>query len=162
MTRKVRGVVNYLGEMDVRPRYHAQDHARDNLVLDPREIDIEDMRDGDAPSLAREGFALVRHQSAVTDFNHPAAQPVYADEIAKLVREATGASQVVVTGKALLRFGEKSPLSGKRIPVQSSHSPIVAVIRSDRDSARRIAAPRRSWTRIHGSKSKPSARRQPA
>lgn len=114
MPRTVEAVVNYLGTMTERPRYHAQDHGRDNLVLDPRKVAIEDLRDGDPPSLAREGFALVRHASAVEDFrDDEQAQPVYAREIEELIADLTGADRVVFSGKALLRFGERSPLSGK-------------------------------------------------
>ena len=114
MTRTARATINYLGEMNVRPRYHAQDHARDNLVLDPRVVEIEDLRGGDPPSLAREGFTLVPHKSAVADFrDDPPAQATYAAEVERLILDVTGADRVVVTGGALLRFGERSPLSGK-------------------------------------------------
>jgi hypothetical protein len=96
-----------------RPRYYAQDHSRDNLVLDPQSVEIADMR-AHATSLDREGFTLVPHLSAVPDFRdaedvarrHPA-------EIEELLLAKTGADRVVVTGKAILRFGERSSLSGK-------------------------------------------------
>lgn len=114
MSRTVEATINYLGEMAVRPRYHARDHAKDNLALDPRRVRIEDLRDAPPPSLTREGFALVPHRSAVRDFRDEAAmQPVYAEEIGKLVKEQTGADHVVVTGKALLRFSERAAESGK-------------------------------------------------
>ena len=110
----VEAVINYLGEMRERPRYYAQDHSRDNLVLDPQRVKIEDLRGGPAPSLAREGFALVPHKSAVANFRKDdEMQGVYAGEIARLIEETTGADRVVVSGKAILRFGERSPLSGK-------------------------------------------------
>ncbi|MEI9988699.1 MAG: CmcJ/NvfI family oxidoreductase [Rhizomicrobium sp.] len=113
MPRTVRASINYLAAMSERPRYHAQDHSRDNLVLDPREVDIEDLR-GAGSSLAVEGFALVPHPSAVADFRDEAeVARLHGAEIEDLLRRETGADHVVVTGKGILRFAERSPLSGK-------------------------------------------------
>jgi hypothetical protein len=111
--RLVEATINYLGPMRERPRYHAQNHARDNLVLDPRQVMIEDVRQGDAPTLAREGFTLVPHETAAGDFREDASQSVYAGEVEQLILAQTGADRVVVTGKALLRFSERAPESGK-------------------------------------------------
>jgi hypothetical protein len=105
----VEATVNYLGPMTERPRYHAQDHTRDNLVLDPRRVRIDDVR-GESPSLSREGFALVPHKTAVSDFRSEEGQA--AAEAEQLLREQTGADRVVITGKPILRFAERSPLSG--------------------------------------------------
>ncbi|HEY1960871.1 MAG TPA: CmcJ/NvfI family oxidoreductase [Rhizomicrobium sp.] len=110
--RTVEASINYLGPMRERPRYHAQDHARDNLVLDPRIVTIEDMREGEAASLAREGFVLVQQTTAAGEFREDAAQAVYAAEIERLIMEHTGADRVVITGKALLRFSERAAESG--------------------------------------------------
>ena len=111
--RSVEAVVNYLGAMTARPRYHAQDHSRDNLVLDPRIVRIEDLR-GSETTLDREGFVLVAHKSAVADFRDEAeVGRVHPAEIEDLLLRETGADRVVVTGKGILRFGERSPLSGK-------------------------------------------------
>jgi len=113
MPDRVRASINYLGAMDARPRYHAQDHSRDNLVLDPQTVEIADLRDAGS-SLAVEGFALVPHRSAVADFRDEAAvAQVHGAEIEALLLRQTGADRVVVTGKGILRFGERSPLSGK-------------------------------------------------
>ena len=59
------------------------------------------IRDGRAMagrfSLDREGFVLMRHDTAVTDFHDDAElAAVYEAEIARLVEAATGASRVVV------------------------------------------------------------------
>lgn len=113
--RFVEAVVNYTAEMSVRPRYHANDASRDVLELDPRRVRIEDARSLDsAPRLDREGIVIVPHSSAVRDFRdagdvaarHPA-------EIEQLVLELSGADAVSVTGPGVLRFGEKSPDSGR-------------------------------------------------
>src|SRR5580704_4991982 len=71
--RSVEGWVNYIGEMAQRPRYHANDHSRDLLNLDPRKIAIEDARNRvNAPSIAHEGFELVAHTSEIEDFKDTA------------------------------------------------------------------------------------------
>lgn len=107
-----RASINYLGAMGDRPRYYAQDHSRDNLVLDPQEVEIADLR-GTGSSLAVEGFALVPHRSAVADFRDEAAVArLHPAEIEPLLLRETGADRVVVTGKGILRFGERSPQSG--------------------------------------------------
>jgi hypothetical protein len=113
--RRVEGVVNYIGGMDERPRYYANDHSRDVLVLDPRRVSIEDARSGvDSTALDREGFQLVRHRSAVRDFRDTAeVTAVYMPEIERLLLEVSGADQVVVNGAGVLRFGEKSQDAGR-------------------------------------------------
>lgn len=113
--RAVEGVVNYTAEMSVRPRYHANDASRDVLSLEPHAVRIEDARTcPSAPSLDREGIALVPHRSAVASFR--SAEEVAARhpaEIERLILELSGADAVIVTGAGVLRFGEKSPDSGK-------------------------------------------------
>jgi hypothetical protein len=50
-----------------------------------------------APTLDREGFTLVRHQSSVADYyDDDQIRDIYEHEAAALVQEATGASHVVV------------------------------------------------------------------
>jgi len=52
------------------------------------------------------------------------------------------------------------PLSGNVIVVHSSHSATVPVTAIERGATRRRFAPRRQWTRSHGSKGTPSSRLQ--
>ncbi len=61
-------------------------------------VTISDAREiTPAPTLDKQGFALVEHVSSVTDFyNDNQIRDIYESEIAALVREATGASRVVV------------------------------------------------------------------
>ena len=115
MSRSVEGRINYIGDMAVRPRYYAQDHSRDNLVFDNRAVRIEDLRGAaEQPTLAREGFALVPHTSKVEDFRDAeAVSRIHIREIEELVRKLSGASQVVVTGSGILRFGERSADCGQ-------------------------------------------------
>src|SRR5262249_23734252 len=112
--RQVPGVVNYIAEMDERPRYYANDHSRDRLTLDPRTVLITDARSlKTPPSLKAEGFELVRHPSAVSNFRDAqAVATVHAAEIQALLLELTGADRVTVTGRGVLRFSERSPDMG--------------------------------------------------
>ena len=111
----VRAEINYIAPAAERPRYYANDHSRDMLTLDPRRVTIADARQAETPpTLDREGFALVPHASAVADFRDAAdVAAIHPEEIRKLLLEVSGADAVVVTGPGILRFGEKSALSGK-------------------------------------------------
>jgi len=111
---QVRGGVNFIAPMDQRPRFHANDHARDVLALDPRTIDIEDARTRTTPpSLDVEGFLLCRHPTGVRNFRDPAeVTSVHCPEIRELLLRLTGADEVVMTPTGVLRFGERSPECG--------------------------------------------------
>lgn len=113
--RYVAGWVNYIGAMSQRPRYYANDHSRDVLLLDPRRVEIEDARARrDKPSLQREGFQLVEHRSSVQDFRDSReVTAVHIGEIERLLLQVSGADRVVVNGAGVLRFGEKSADAGK-------------------------------------------------
>jgi hypothetical protein len=113
--RLVEGVVNYTGDMSVRPRFYANDHSRDVLVLDPRRVQIEDARaSAVAPTLAREGIVIVPHSSRVGNFRDAAeVAACHPAEIEQLLLELSGADAVSVTGAGVLRFGERSPDSGR-------------------------------------------------
>jgi hypothetical protein len=112
---RVRSTVNYIAATPHRPRYHANDSSRDTIVIDTRAVEVEDMRGSDdPPRLDREGFALIAHESAVADFRDRAAvAQIHPDEIRALLLEVSGADEVVISGPGILRFGEKSALSGQ-------------------------------------------------
>ena len=113
--RSVEGWVNYIAPMAQRPRYYANDHSRDVLDLDPRKIVIEDARTrGTPPTLAREGFEIVAHTSAVGNFKDAAeVARVHPKEIERLLLEVSGADRVVISSPGVLRFGEGSTDAGK-------------------------------------------------
>jgi hypothetical protein len=113
--RRVRGSMNFIGPMQERPRYHANDTSLDVLNLEPHSVEIEDARARSTPpSLAREGFAIYPHRSTVQDFRDAAeVDRVYGPEICDLLLRLTGADAVVVTGAGVLRFAESSPDSGR-------------------------------------------------
>jgi hypothetical protein len=113
--RSVTALISYLGAMTERPRYFANNHSRDVLVLDPRRVPIEDARTlATAPSLQREGFMLVGHRSAVSDFSdRDEVARKYPVEIQELVQRLSGADAVVVSSPGILRFSEASQEAGR-------------------------------------------------
>jgi hypothetical protein len=106
----VTGTINYLAQMSERPAFHAQDSTRDNLVIDGRRMSIRDARGLEpAPSLDREGFALVRHEGPGIDVEDAAAvEQHYLPAVARLLQEHTGAAEILMMPRAVLRFGERS------------------------------------------------------
>jgi hypothetical protein len=108
----IKSDIAYAKRMDVRPRYHANNAARDVLEIDLQPMMIADAR-GEATSLDVQGFALVSHQSAVSDFEDKAqVWDIHRDEIAKLVTQMSGADMVIVSAPGVLRFAERSAKSG--------------------------------------------------
>jgi hypothetical protein len=108
----MQAAINYVARGPGRMRYFANDSSRDTVVLDPRTMEIRDAR-AIGTTLDGEGFALVPHHSAVTDFADASeVAQVHPREIVELLRRATGAADVVVTGTGILRFAERSTLSG--------------------------------------------------
>jgi hypothetical protein len=108
----MQATINYVARGQGRMRYFANDSSRDTVVIAPEAMAISEARVLET-SLDREGFALVSHRSAVSDFTD--ADDVarrHPDEIAMLVRDITGADAVVVTGTGVLRFAERSSQSG--------------------------------------------------
>lgn len=107
--RIVEAEINYIGPMDSLPYFYAKDHERDNLLLEPHRVEIADARQASpSPSLEREGFTLVPHRSAVTDFEDEAqTATIYPAEIEALIRDLTGADLVIARG-TVLRFSQQA------------------------------------------------------
>lgn len=103
--------INYVARTAERPRYYANDHSRDTVVIEPHLMPLLDGRAG-APDLDGAGFRLVSHPTAVTDLADRANAPAYAGEIERLLRGVTGADAIVVTGAPIVRFSERSGRAG--------------------------------------------------
>ncbi len=106
----VQGVVNYVGEMNVRPQFFARDYSRDNLVIDSVTMPVHDLRSRrEDVSLDAEGFRLVDHETRVSDFrDEEQIKTTYLSEIRELIACVSGANKVLVSPSAILRFGERS------------------------------------------------------
>lgn len=78
-----------------------------------------------ATTIDREGFQLVAHRSAVTDFtDRERVAAIHMREIADLVRGTTGADHVHVGAPGLLRFSERSGRAGSlnnSMPARFAH-----------------------------------------
>jgi hypothetical protein len=98
----------------VRPKFHANDNAKDVLNVVTRAVPIEDVRSrATSPSLDIDGFRLYPHKSAVSDFrDRSELERVHVEEIRELLLNVSGADHVTVTGPGILRFGERSKESG--------------------------------------------------
>jgi hypothetical protein len=107
-----RALIAYAGRRVARPRYYANDHSRDVLDIAPVEMEITDAR-GREMSLDGAGFTLVPHRSAVADFtDRVACEAIYRAEIVALVAKVSGADLILVNSPGILRFSERSALSG--------------------------------------------------
>lgn len=80
-------------------------------TLPGREVRISNARPL-ATSLDAEGFKLLSHRSAITDFDgielDQELNAQYMEELCELLKEETGASSVIMLGGAKQRFGESA------------------------------------------------------
>ena len=97
----VESMLNYLAPMSERPVYWLTEPPKGmrwrNTKGDRRVLPIRDARALElAPSLDREGFALVHHETAALNLYDPdSARTVYYPEVEKLVAGVTGARRVL-------------------------------------------------------------------
>jgi hypothetical protein len=104
--------IAYAGRGVARPRYHSNDTSGDLLDIQPLQMDIRDAR-GLEMTLDGAGFTLCKHRSAVEDFTDRAAtEAVYREEIVSLIGTLSGADLVLVNSPGVLRFSERSAMSG--------------------------------------------------
>ena len=115
----VEALLNYIDEASAKPVYYAYDPpagvARQTGNFSAQPVSIRDGRAliGEL-SLDRQGFEVKQHQTAVNDFYDPEeVARVYFPEVERLLKEATGASKVVifdhqVRNLPLARRGEKN------------------------------------------------------
>jgi hypothetical protein len=54
----VEAMINYLGPMDERPKFHAQDHRRDNLRYDQHSVKVHNARAMPRVSIEARAFAV--------------------------------------------------------------------------------------------------------
>jgi hypothetical protein len=110
--------------------YVTEDEDRNTMITLPgRVVTITDGRGLDT-DLDREGFRLVRHESAVADFHRiqedPAVDAQYVEETATFLTGLTGAARVLMLGGGKKRYGESAvdrlaPLSNAK-PARYPHA----------------------------------------
>ena len=104
--------IAYAARGGARPRYHANDQSRDVLTIELQAMPLTNARTADA-TLDTQGFALVPHNSTVTNWYDPdSVATIHAPEIIDLIKAQSGADEVYVTSPGLLRFSEASAQSG--------------------------------------------------
>lgn len=103
-----------------------------NFTADPRRVRVANGWLMPAPALDREGFALVRHETALQDFTG-AIEPLYCEEMQALLRQETGADEVVVFDHNLRR-DDGGADGSRRPPVRRIHNDFTA-----RSGPRRVA-----------------------
>ncbi len=101
--------LNYLAAGIERPRTYTDaappGEPQSTFVTEPHTIRIRDARAAtERASLDREGFALIRHHSAVQDFwDEEEIRTRYYPEVEAAIAEATGASRVFIFDHTLRR-----------------------------------------------------------
>jgi hypothetical protein len=99
--RSVTATLNYVAPDSARNRLYVADGGHFTTTrYAPATVEIHDGRPHVSEfSLDASGFTLLRHESRVTDFGDPSQlDTVYTSEARDLVREATGADEVVPVG----------------------------------------------------------------
>ena len=118
-------VVNTGEKIFIRPSVGGGERGERHGTYETREVTIRDARPiADGLSLDREGFALIRHVTAVQNFHDEAElERVYNPEIEALVRKATGARRVVTFDHTRRSDSEERRKELKiREPVQGVHN----------------------------------------
>ncbi|MEO7247294.1 MAG: CmcJ/NvfI family oxidoreductase [Novosphingobium sp.] len=114
MTDSITAKIAYASRLGGRQRYYANDHSRDTVVVDLQPMPIVDARDL-GTRLDSDGFELAAHCSAVRDFEDLGeVAEVHRAEIAALLREVTGADEVLVTAPGIVRYSEVCGKAGTR------------------------------------------------
>jgi hypothetical protein len=126
---KIEAPVNYLDYTGERPVNYLYEPPAGVPVRSGKNVKhtmrIYDGRGvSDRLTLDREGFALVRHESAVINFYDPnEVRSIYYPEIERLIKEAIGATRAVVfdhnvRSRPMAKAGE----NGAREPVRFAHN----------------------------------------
>ena len=98
----IRAALTFIVPQATKPRFESSaltgGEPRVHFRTEDRHVDVHDMRHiADMLSLDREGFLLVRHETAVDDlYDDEAITGVYDKELAALLTEVTGADRVAV------------------------------------------------------------------
>lgn len=125
----VEAELNYLTPMAERPRTYTFEPQpgvpRSNMTPDGHRVRIHDLRPvAENATLDEQGFAVLRHHSAVRDFqSEDEIRGVYYPETEVLIRHATGASRVFIFDHTVRRHipGTLDYRDGVRQPARRIH-----------------------------------------
>jgi hypothetical protein len=126
----VEAVLNYLAPATrERPRTYTYDpppgEPRTTVVSEPHTLPIHDIRPiASSVSLDREGFGLVKQNTAVKDFyDDDEVKAVYYPEVERALKDATGADRVFIFDHTTRRRipGAEDNRAGPRQPVARVH-----------------------------------------
>lgn len=144
----VRGKLMYAGSFAGRARLDTQTPTNNNLVLEPHEVQIQDVRPArDSYNLDEHGFAFVRHKSeaasdpALSEVSNPRQMlPIgpaarYSTEMIAFLREYTGADML------LPQIGSFIARASKRAKTWTSTAMLVHLDYSTTSAARFV-----EWT----------------
>lgn len=138
LPRYVEAPLSYVVRGDEKPTIDLSTHGarvERNLTRMTRNVLIANGRLTPPPSLDCEGFALTHHETALRDFvDENEIRTVYYPEMEWLLREATGASSVVVFDHNLRSDGGAAADANRRPPVRQVHNDY-----SERSANRRAA-----------------------
>jgi hypothetical protein len=112
----MRADVNYIRNRPTAPGDVLEFVTEDEMLSTMRTVPGRPVSIADARPLTtdldREGFVLVPHVSAVTDFDaiqeDPAVDQLYIDEMTELLVQVTGASMALMLGGGKKRYGESA------------------------------------------------------
>lgn len=129
MPGAVRAPINYILPTDEKPVTYLTNPgakpAQRNAEYREVEVTIRDARPtADAFDLEREGFTFNTEASTVSDFyDADAVEEVYSPEVERLVKEASGAAEVLVFDHTI-RVGDDSLRSERKVrePVHVAHN----------------------------------------
>ena len=131
MPRDVTTSLNYLGEVNEPLLTYAYDsppgHPKTNVRLMPRPVVVQDARAlNPAPTVDRQGFALVRQRTRVENFyDQNQVREVYYPECERLLGDLTGASRVVVFDH-IVRNAARTNEQGIKMPATAVHNDYTA------------------------------------
>jgi hypothetical protein len=125
----VEAEVNYMAPLRERPRIYTYDPppgiTKSNIVAEPHRVAVHDVRtSAKAFTLDGRGFALIKHESAVEDFDdEKEIRETYYAEAEQLLKDVTGADRVFIFDDTIRRYipGLSDYTAGPRQPATRVH-----------------------------------------
>ena len=135
-SKDVRATINYIGEMKERAQHDIRNPAGSNIIWDPHEVTIHDVRPHlDSFTMEETGFAFVKHRSDVAEdpilfegslksrhFSEDGIDAEYAKELCVFIKEMTGARDVFPRlGGLVMRTSMRAETKGWAGPADFVH-----------------------------------------